>query len=599
MVDDKELCKCNSCSRESLTASPLNACSEDSAPSRRDFLKKAGTGLTAGIGALFLPSTSAFDLNDANLQSKEIFKNKAVINGKASVMTILHTADIHGQLLTHDEFFIENGKPTYKKRGGYATLKTMINELRSQNPGNTMLIDGGDCLQGSGVAALSKGKAIVPLMNNLAYDLILPGNWEVIYGKAMMMEDMLGYYAPKVCANMFHKDNENVIGDLIFPPYFIKVVGGIKVGFIGYNDPLTPNRQPPAYSNGIAFTHPEQNVVKYIERLRKHEKCDLVILLTHMGLAQQVGLADAAIIKGVDYVLGADTHERVRQPLQRKFAKVTEAGAFGSFVAKLDIALEGGIIKEQSYQLLDVDPDRYEEDVVMKSLVEKTIEPYKKKIDRVIGSTKTPLVRYYVIETPMDNFITDAIMWKFNPDIALSNGFRFCPPLVPDPKTGLAEITVDFLWNMIPDDSEAKQGTITGKQLWDYMETELHNAFAKDPAKRFGGWVVRFKGMEVNFTINQREGERINWINVNGKPADLKKKYTIVACERDGDPDTTICRADNVAHPKRLGITLHKLIEEYLAIHSPISPKLEGRATATDAPSTLLTQLPGIGYEFR
>ena len=29
-------------------------------------------------------------------------------------MTILHTADIHGQLLTHDEFFIEEGKPTTK-----------------------------------------------------------------------------------------------------------------------------------------------------------------------------------------------------------------------------------------------------------------------------------------------------------------------------------------------------------------------------------------------------------------------------------------------------------------------------------------------------
>ena len=595
-----ETCECSSQGAEIPTVFQPCSCPDNSTTSRRDFLKKASTGLTFAIGSSFLPSSvSALNLKDASLQSKEIFKNKAVANGKASVMTILHTADIHGQLLTHDEFFLEQGKPVYKKRGGYATLKTMINELRSQNPNNTILVDGGDCFQGSGVAALSKGKDIVPLMNDLAYDLILPGNWEVIYGKAMMMEDMLGYNAPKVCANMYHKSDDDVVGDLIFPPYYIKVVGGIKAGFIGYNDPLTANRQSPAYSDGIAFTHPEANVVKYIEKLRKQEKCNLVILLTHMGLAQQIGLADSAMIKGVDYILGADTHERVRQPLQRKFAKVTEPGAFGSFVAKLDIALEDGVIKEQSYQLLDVDPDRYKEDLAMKSLVEKAREPYKEKIDRVVGTTKTPLIRYYILETPMDNFLTDAIMWKFHPDIALSNGFRFCPPLVPDSKTGLAEITVDFLWSMIPEDSEAKQGTITGKQLWNYMETELHNAFAKDPAKRFGGWVVRFKGMEVNFTINKEKGKRLNWINVKGKPVDLKKKYTIVACERDGDPDTTICRIDNVAQPKRLGITLHNVIEEYLAIHSPISPTLEGRATATDAPSTLLTQLPGIGYEFR
>lgn len=208
-------------------------------------------------------------------------------------------------------------------------------------------------------------------------------------------------------------------------------------------------------------------------------------------------------------------------------------------------------------------------------------------------------MRYYVIETPMDNFITDAIMWKFKPDIALSNGFRFCPPLVPDPKTGLAEITMDYLWSMLPVDSEAKRGNITGKQLLDWMEKELQNAFAKDPAKRFGGWVVRFNGMEVNFTIANDIGKRVNWIKIKGKPLDPDRTYSFVACEREGDPDTTICRVDNVAEPKRLGATLHSVIQEYLAKHSPISPKLEGRVSATDAPNTLLTQLMGFGYEFR
>jgi 2',3'-cyclic-nucleotide 2'-phosphodiesterase (5'-nucleotidase family) len=474
----------------------------------------------------------------------------------------------------------------------------MVNALRKQNPGNTLLIDGGDCFQGSGVAALSKGRALIPLMNHLQYDLMLPGNWEVMYGKQMMMEGMFGYIAAKVCANMYHEDS-NGIGDLIFPPYFVTFVGILKVGFIGYNDPLTSVRQPPAYSKGIKFTHPESNVASYIKILRKDFKCDLVILLTHMGLAQQVGLADQSYVKGIDYILGADTHERVRVPLKRLYASVTEPGAFGSFISKLDIAIEKGQVKEQAYQLLDVDPGIYKEDQEMKALVTKVRDPYRERVDRVIGTTKAPLVRYYVIETPMDNFVTDAIMWKFNPDIALSNGFRFCPPLVPEAKTGLAEITVDYLWSMLPDDSEAKQGKITGKHLWNYMENELDNAFASDPSKRFGGWVVRFKGMEINFTINNKKGTRVNWIKVKGEPVNAKKMYTIVACERDGDPDTTICRFENVVGPKRLGITLHTVIEQYLAVHSPIEPKVEGRATATDAPSTLLTQLLDIGYEFR
>jgi 2',3'-cyclic-nucleotide 2'-phosphodiesterase (5'-nucleotidase family) len=333
--------------------------------------------------------------------------------------------------------------------------------------------------------------------------------------------------------------------------------------------------------------------------LKEYEKCDMVFLLTHMGLAQQVGLANMEEVKGVDYILGADTHERIRKPVQGTYAKVTEPGAFGSFISKLDIVIEDGKVKEHNYQLLDVDPLLYKEDEEMKRLVKKTKEPFEKKLNKVIGKTKTPLVRYYVIETPMDNFITDAIMWKFKPDIALSNGFRFCPPLVPDPKTGIADITSDFLWSMLPVNSEAKLGMATGRQLWDWMEHELENAFSEDPEKRFGGWVIRFNGMEVNFTIEKETGKRVNWIKINKQPIDPSKQYSFIACEREGDPDTTLCRMEGVKAPTKLGFTLHTVIEEYLTVFSPIAPKIEGRCTATDAPKNLLTQLSGIDYEFK
>ena len=596
-------CSCNSCHAASISKAEKEMHVELSENSRRDFLRKStrlGLGLGIGGGLIGTP-VAASALNNENAAYKEnaMANNKAVREGKATKLTLLHTADIHSQLTTHDEFFMENGNPVFKKRGGFATMKSMINTIRNQNRANTLLIDGGDCFQGSGVAAMSKGTAIIPLMNNIGYDIMLPGNWEVVYGKEMMMKDMFAYDGVKVCANMFHDTKDEMKGDLIFPPYFVKHIAGIKIGFIGYNDPLTPKRQSPAYSDGIKFTLPELNVAKYVKILKEYELCDMVFLLTHMGLAQQVGLSNMPQVKGVDYILGADTHERVRTPIQGLHTKVTEPGAFGSFIAKLDIVVENGIVKDHTYQLLDVDPVLYKEDEEMKRMVEKARAPYKKELNRVIGKSTTPLMRYYVIETPMDNFITDAIMWKFKPDIALSNGFRFCPPLVPDPKTGEAIITVDYLWNMLPVDSEAKKGFITGKQLLEWMEKELQNAFAKDPGKRFGGWVVRFKGMEVNFTIGNDAGKRVNWIKVADQPLDLQKTYSFVACEREGDPDTTICRVEGVKNPKRLGATLHSVIEEYLKLHSPISPKLEGRCSATDAPNSLLTQLMGFGYEFR
>jgi 2',3'-cyclic-nucleotide 2'-phosphodiesterase (5'-nucleotidase family) len=551
---------------------------------RRSFLKQASA---LGLGLAFGTKVASGVTQDPQALH-QIKKSHTVKSGKAQHFTLLHTSDIHAQLDVHDEFFLENGVPVYKKRGGMASLKTMIQTLKAENPLNTLVIDGGDCFQGGGVAALSEGKAIVPLMNNIGYDLMLPGNWEVVYGKDMMMRDLGAYDGAKICANMFHDTQDETKGDMIFPPYWTTRVAGIKIGFIGYNDPLTPKRQSPAYSSGIQFTDPSLN----------YEQCAMVFMVTHMGLAQQVDLANKPYVEGVDYILGADTHERVRKPIQGKYAKVTEPGAFGSFVAKLDIVVEDGVIKEHHYNLLDVDPERYQPDPEMLALVEAAKAPYRKELDTVIGSSKTTLVRYYVMENPMDNLITDALMWKLKPDIALSNGFRFCPPLVPDPKTKLASITNDYLWSMLPVDSEAKWAQITGIQLKQWLEKELENVFAKDPAKRFGGWVVRYKGMEVNFTAGKPKGERVNWIKIKGKKMEPEKLYSVIACDREGDPVDTLCRIEKVQNPKLLGISLHSIMREYLKKHSPVAPKVEGRIHCTDKPITLLSQLEGYDYDF-
>lgn len=107
-----------------------------------------------------------------------------------TTITILQTADIHGQLDTHQELFVENGKAVFRKRGGMAVIKTIFEEERAANPGRTIIVDGGDLIQGSGYAAASKGKIFPDIVRQMNYDLLLPGNWEVVYGKEIMMEVM-------------------------------------------------------------------------------------------------------------------------------------------------------------------------------------------------------------------------------------------------------------------------------------------------------------------------------------------------------------------------------------------------------------------------
>lgn len=562
------------------------------AQARREFLKKT---TLAGLATAIAPITAFAADQDETSQAQQTEAAAA----SDSKVRLLITSDIHAQLFTHDEFFWENGQAVYRKRGGIAVLKTMIDRFRKEDPEHTLLYDGGDYFHGHALASLTEGEALIPVFNALGYDLMLPGNWEVVYKKKKMLYDMGHSNAAKICANMWHVSDDEMNGELVYPPYWIKYISGIKIGFIGYTDHLIPKRQSPAYSAGLRFEHADKNLKKYVTLLRDVEGCSIVIVATHMGLAQQVGLANHPACEGVDLIIGADTHERVRKPIEGKYTKVIECGAFGSFLGKLDLHLEAGKLKRMEYDLLDVDPAKYPADKSLQKMVEEAYRPYKKEMDTVLGISKTPLVRYFVLETPMDNLITDALRWKYQTDIALSNGFRFCQPLNPDPATGEARITKEFLWNMLPVNSELKSGQASGKQIMDWLEKELQNAFAKDPSKRFGGWFVRYSGMQVNFTIGAEFGKRVNWAKINGASLEPEKYYRIVACEREGDPLDTLCRIEKVKEPKLTGDLMHDVIIDYLKAHSPVAPLLEQRAIATDEPPTLLTQLKGTTYEFR
>jgi len=105
--------------------------------------------------------------------------------------------------------------------------------------------------------------------------------------------------------------------------------------------------------------------------------------------------------------------------------------------------------------------------------------------------------------------------------------------------------------------------------------------------------------MMIKFTMNNDMGKRVQEILVKNEALVDDKTYLVAACEREGDPDDVICRIKDVKNTKRAGVNLHEIMEEYLAKFSPVSPKIEGRAVATDAPSTLLSQVLGVNYQFR
>ena len=451
------------------------------ADNRRSFLKKlgglSGAGLLASTPVLAATEQWEKDRNNIQQEGEEPFN-----------ITILQTTDVHCQVHAHDELFWENGKAVFRKTGGYAHLATYLHNTRKKNP-DSFLIDTGDMFQGSELSVKTTGKAMVPILNGLNYDLYLPGNWEVVYYKKAMQTLLGTLNAPKVCANMYHDLGEGKKGELIFPAYHVWNVKGVKIGFLGYTDPLVPIRQSPLYSKGIIYSKPEENLAHYIDVLRNQEQCAYVLLVAHLGLSQQIHLANLPECEGVDYILGGDTHERVRKPIVCKYAKVVEPGAFGSFVGRLQLTIQHGKVIKDEYVLDEVNSDKYKASKKMNQLIKENEQPFADEIYKTVGYSTIPLYRYFVVENPIDTMVLDALKWKLpEVDIVLSNGFRFCPPRSTPDHTGNIPITEGFIYDMLPVDSTIRTATVTGKQISNWLENELNNVFAKDASERFGGW---------------------------------------------------------------------------------------------------------------
>ena len=509
-------------------------------------------------------------------------------------VTILQLADLHGQMDPHQDLFLEDGEIVFRERGGLAHIKTLVEQERAANPGRTLLIDAGDLYQGDGYSAMSKGEALIGPLRHLKYDVIVPGNWAVVYGKDQMirLENNLG--TTPIVENIYHADTF----EPIYEQTMIREIEGVKLGFLGLDDPDVPRRQNPAMSDGLVFSEVDGRLKNKIDEFVVANDIDVMFLITHLGVFKQIAIADSPVSEHVDYVLGSDTHERIRQPLQRRHAKVTEPGAFGTFVGKLTLTIRDGEVVGDSYELLDVDPDKYPADPQMAALIEQAKAPHREELERVMGYTSTPIYRYLTVETPMDHMITDAFRWKTGTQIALSNGFRYGNPVVPQ-NDRPAPITMANLWNWMPLNTKLKTGKIKGEVLHQWLENEVNNAFSPKPAERFGGYLVRFSGIRMRFEPSLPKGQRITELLVDGQPYRADATYTVTSVIRTGAPESNFNRLPNVTDVEEQPFTVHEAIAGYLDEQGTISPKLDGRAVSNELGEYSFSTIPGADYEFR
>ena len=233
-LDDTAYALTMACGREGfgLTAEELAAIVEDMLPKTEADIYTEQTDIYADPVDIYADPKPVQLLN-------EMEKPEAELNGE---IMVLYTGDVRCGI---DEGF------------GYAGLKALRDSLEAQGY-ITILVDGGNAVQGAAIGELSGGEAIIDLMNALAYDVAVPGELELAFGAGQFGKLARSADFPYISCN-FTLDEETVL-----EPYVIVEADGKRIAFIGLTVSGDTGRVAAALQNTVSSARMEGAEIVYV-----------------------------------------------------------------------------------------------------------------------------------------------------------------------------------------------------------------------------------------------------------------------------------------------------------------------------------------------
>ncbi len=409
----------------------------------------------------------------------------------------------------------------YGKTGGFAHLRTLVNNIRAQRPGS-LLLDGGDTWQGSGTSLWTDAQDMVDAQILLGVDIMTP-HWEMTYGadrvKEIVSKDFAGkidFVAQNIIDNEWEED--------VFKPYVIKEINGIPTAIIGQAFPYTPIANPrylvPDWSFGIR----EDKMQKTVNAARE-AGAQVVVVLSHNGM--DVDLKMASRISGIDAIMGGHTHDGVPTPVvvENPGGKtlVTNAGSNSKFLGVLDLDVQNGKVRDFRYKLLPVFSNLIPADPEMTAYINKVREPYADKLAEELAVADEVLYRRGNFNGTFDQLICDALIEVKNAQIAFSPGFRWGVSVLPgEPITFEHVMTQTGITYPI-----TTLNNLSGEAIKNILEDVADNLFNEDPYYQQGGDMVRVGGLKYAIDPSAGMGKRITDMELDGEAIQPNKEYAV------------------------------------------------------------------------
>ena len=251
---------------------------------------------------------------------------------QAQNLILLHNNDTHSRIEPVPE--TDKYNPDL---GGVIRRAAYVEKMRNEHE-NVLLFDAGDFLQGTPYFNMFKGEVEVEAMNMLKYDAVTLGNHEFDYGMDVLVNLVKKADFPIVCTNYDFSETE--IADII-KPYHIILKDGVKIGIVGANiDPK--GLVASTHYEGMKFLPPTETINKTAEMLRNDYKVDMVICLSHMGIQNELKLAENS--RNIDIIIGGHSHTFMQKPsirnnLDGKEVLVFQTNGRGVYVGRIDVEL--------------------------------------------------------------------------------------------------------------------------------------------------------------------------------------------------------------------------------------------------------------------
>ena len=441
---------------------------------------------------------------------------------------------------------------------GYAGLKQLKDNLERQGF-KTLLVDNGDAIQGEPIGTLTRGEAIIDLMNAVGYDFAIPGNHEFDYGMDAFMK------LTERASFRYISCNIEKNGNIVFPGFAIKSINGLQIAFVGITTPMTLRDSSPKYfqdENGnykYDFSEGENGsnlytAVQIAVSGARQFGADLVIVLGHLGNEAECSpytYADViANTNGIDVFLDGHSHDTETIVMKNKDGKNVTRYAVGtklSDIGYLRISPKGEIVKAGAWTWTN--EESYPELFGVQNDVADMVREEKEKLDRKLGSVAAsvsydltindpvekdadgkPIRMIRRAETNMGDFCADAYREQGGADIAFINGGGIRASFTK------GNITFEDIIKVHPYGNGLTVIEVTGQQILDALEWGAR----KVPLENGGFLQVSGLTYEIDTAIESGciEDEngmfsgvngqrRVGNVRVGDEPIDADKTYTL------------------------------------------------------------------------